>query len=87
MARDFRSDGMAVAPSIEWLVTDDLKIKLGANIKSGGKKKFDWPVNDALAGPMGPLPRDYEPLDRFTNGPVGVANQEDEIQLTVRYSF
>ena len=45
----------------------------------GGKKTFDWSVN----GPSS----DYEPLARFTNGPIGVANQEDELQLTVRYSF
>ncbi|WP_226989383.1 DUF1302 family protein [Desulfuromonas sp. TF] len=85
MARDIRSDGMAVAPSIEWLMTDNLKITLTANVKSGGKKKFDWSANDALAGES--LPNDYEPLARFTNGPMGVANQEDEIQLTLRYTF
>lgn len=85
MARDFRSEGMAVAPSVEWLVTDKLKMTFGGNIKTGGKKKFDWSVDDALSGEA--LPGDYEPLARFTNGPLGVANKEDEIQLTMRYSF
>ncbi len=84
MARDFRSDGMAIAPSVEWLVSDNLKVTLAGNIKSGGKRKFDWKDDDALGGP---LPSDYEPLARFTNGPIGVANQEDELQLTIRYSF
>ena len=87
MARDIRSKGMAVAPSVEWLVSDNLKVTLAANIKSGGKKKFDWSVNDALTGVPGSLPNDYEPLARFTNGPMGVSNQEDELQLTIRYSF
>ncbi len=87
VARDLRSDGMAIAPSVEWLVSDNLKITFGGNIVSGGKKKFDWSVNDALTGVPGSLPSDYEPLARFKNGPIGVANQEDELQLTVRYSF
>ena len=85
MARDFRSDGMAIAPSIDWLPTDNLKITLGANIKSGGKKKFDTVISDNFTGQS--MPNDYEPLARFTNGPIGVANQEDEVQLTIRYSF
>ena len=49
------------------------------NVKHGGDKKFPWSV----AG----FADTFEPLARFTNGPIGVANQEDEIQLTVRYSF
>ncbi|MDD2736842.1 MAG: hypothetical protein PHF56_23150 [Desulfuromonadaceae bacterium] len=85
VARDFRSEGMAVAPSVDWFATDNLKITLAGNIKMGGKKKFDWSANDALSG--APMPNDYEPLARFTNGPIGVANKEDEIQLTLRYSF
>lgn len=84
-ARNFRSDGMVVAPSIDWLPTDNLKITLGANIKWGGKKKFDWTVSDALTGQS--RPNDYEPAALYTNGPIGVANNEDELQLTVRYSF
>ncbi len=87
VARDFRSDGMAIAPSVEWLVSDNLKITLGGNIVSGGKKKFDWIVDDNLTGDPGSVSGDYEPLARFTNGPIGVANQEDEVQLTIRYSF
>ena len=29
----------------------------------------------------------YEPLGRFRSGPIGMASQEDEIQLLVRYRF
>jgi hypothetical protein len=76
-----------MAPAVEWLPTDHWKITLGANLKDGGDKTFDWSVNDALAGAPGTLPNDFEPLARFTNGPIGVANDEDEIQLTIRYAF
>ena len=29
----------------------------------------------------------YEPLGRFRAGPIGMAQEEDEFQLTLRYSF
>ncbi len=29
----------------------------------------------------------FEPLGRFKSGPIGMAQEEDEVQLTVRYSF
>jgi hypothetical protein len=86
-AYDFRSRGLAFAPAIEWVPGDHWKITLGANLKDGGDKTFDWSVNDALAGAPGSLPNDFEPLARFRNGPLGVANDEDEVQLTIRYAF
>ncbi|WP_255611641.1 DUF1302 domain-containing protein [Marinobacterium arenosum] len=83
VAHDFRAGATAIAPSVEWLPTDNWKLTLGANFKTGGDETFDWSVNNGA----GATPNDYEPLARFSNGPIGVANQEDEIQLTVRYSF
>ena len=80
LAHDIRAGATAVAPSVEWIPDDHWKITLGANIKFGGDETFPWSVN-------GNQPETYEPLARFTNGPIGVANQEDEVQLTVRYSF
>lgn len=80
LAHDFRANATAIAPSVEWLASDNLKLTLGANFKRGGKETFDWSVN-------GSGTNDYEPLARFRNGPIGVANEEDEIQLTLRYSF
>jgi len=85
VARDFASLGTTIAPSVDWLVTDNLKVTLAGNIKTGGNRTFNWSVNDKLAGTS--LPHDFEPLARFTNGPMGVANKEDEIQLTLRYTF
>ena len=29
----------------------------------------------------------YEPLGRFQQGPIGMAQEENEYQLTVRYQF
>lgn len=84
IAHDFAAQATVIAPSIEYLVSDTWKVNLGLNIKTGGKEKFPWGAT-ALFGQPGVS--QYEPLARFTNGPIGVANEEDEIQLTVRYSF
>lgn len=84
MAHDFRADASVFAPSVEWLANDQLKFTLGANIKRGGKERFPWSVAQGLAGDSS---GQTEPLARFTNGPIGVANKENEIQFTVRYNF
>lgn len=98
-AHDFRADATTLAPSIEWLVSDRFKVTAGANIKVGdGARKFDdcrtcnpWdPFTAAYPGhPAGETAglSGYEPLGRFKSGPIGMAQEEDEIQLTVRYSF
>ncbi|MDF2180560.1 DUF1302 family protein [Neptuniibacter sp. CAU 1671] len=79
MAHDFGGKATAVAPSISWTPDNHWMFNLGLNVKFGGDETFGWsPVGGEKV---------YEPLARFTNGPIGVANQEDEIQLTVRYSF
>lgn len=35
MARDFKAKSYAIAPAVEWSVTNDLKITVGANFKGG----------------------------------------------------
>lgn len=78
VAHDFGGNATAIAPSISWTPDNNWMFNLALNIKTGGDEKFFW----SAAG------QDVnEPLARFTNGPIGVANQEDELQLTVRYSF
>jgi len=84
IAHDFAAQATVIAPSIEYLVSDVWKVNLGLNIKTGGDEQFPWSAT-ALFGQPG-VPQ-HEPLARFTNGPIGVANQEDEVQLTIRYSF
>ncbi|WP_432472412.1 DUF1302 family protein [Amphritea sp. HPY] len=78
IAHDFGADATVVAPSIDYLIDDSWKVNLALNVKRGGDEQFGWSVAGTET---------YEPLARFTNGPIGVANAEDEIQLTVRYSF
>lgn len=84
IAHDVAAKATAFAPSIEYIVDDHWKVNFGANIKTGGKETFPWSV---AAGALGDSSGQYEPLARFLNGPIGVANQEDELQLSVRYSF
>ncbi|RRD00241.1 DUF1302 domain-containing protein [Amphritea balenae] len=79
IAHDFGAEATAIAPSVEYLIDDHWKVNVGFNIKEGGDKKFPWSVS----GPSDQT----EPLARFLNGPIGVANQEDEFQMSVRYSF
>ncbi|MEH6628402.1 MAG: DUF1302 family protein [Motiliproteus sp.] len=79
VAHDFGAAATVVAPSISWTPDNHWMVNLSLNVKHGGEKKFPWSV----AG----FQDTNEPLARFSNGPIGVANQEDEIQLTVRYSF
>ncbi len=98
-AHDFKAEATAIAPSVEWLVSDNLKIVGGANIKVGrGAREFDDcrscnPWDPFTAGAPGHAEGQtlglggYEALGRFRAGPIGMAQKEDELQLTVRYSF
>lgn len=85
IAHDVGANATVFAPAIEYIVDDHWKVNLGANIKTGGDETFPWGVSSGA--PFNDTRGQYEPLARFSNGPIGVANQEDEIQLTIRYSF
>lgn len=84
IAHDVGAKATVVAPSISWTPDNHWSFNLALNVKTGGDEKFPWSVAQAAAGDFS---GQYEPLARFLNGPIGVANQEDELQLTVRYSF
>lgn len=98
MAHDVKARATVFAPGVEWQASDNLKITLAGNFKVGSSaQKFDdcrgcnpFPP---FTGPVGqegdPALRigGYEPLGRFLAGPIGMAQNEDEVQLTVRYSF
>jgi hypothetical protein len=100
-AHDFRAQATAIAPSVDWLVNDNFKLTLGGNFKVGnGAREFDdcrscnpWDPFTQTPGVAGHQPGEsaglgsYEPLGRFKSGPIGMAQKEDEIQLTARYSF
>jgi hypothetical protein len=100
-AHDFRARATVVAPSIEWLITDNWKVNVGINYKFGqdytsGDFQFDDcrscnpypPFTGSPAATSASLGlAGYEPLGRFRSGPIGMAQKEDEIQFTVQYRF
>ncbi len=96
-AHDFEARATAIAPSVEYLFSDNLRIIAGANVKVGhGAREFDdcrscnpWDPFTSAGQPAGYTLGlgGYEPLGRFRAGPIGMAQKEDELQLTLRYSF
>ena len=108
-AHDFKAHSSVVAPAVEWLPSDKLKITIGANYKFGdGAQQYSdardinpWAPFTGLQGlpggsvrPGGPVGSNmplgltgFEPLGRFRAGPIGMANKENEIFVTVRYKF
>lgn len=99
-AHDFRANASVIAPSIDWLINDSWQIVFGANIKFGsGPESYEDcrtcnPFPPYTATPLhdGGAPGSIglgglEPLGRFRTGPIGMAADEDEVQLTIRYRF
>jgi uncharacterized protein DUF1302 len=99
-AYDVRAQAGAVAPQVDWLVSNNWRITLGANLKFGtSAQEFDDDRSAipyaGLAGALGApgtagsggYLNGYEPLGRFRSGPLGMAQAEDEIQISVRYRF
>jgi len=100
-AHDFEAKATVMAPSIEYLASDNWKFVLGANFKFGdGAQQFDDcrscnPWGPYTASPLHADPTapgsvglaGFEPLGRFRQGPIATAMEENEIQLTVRYRF
>ena len=100
MAHDFQANSSVAAPSVEWLYSDNLKLTVGGNFKFGdGARKYNdcrdcnpWPPFTSSGVAPHPAPgalglTGFEPLGRFRAGPIGMANKEDEVSITVRYKF
>ena len=101
MAHDFQAHSSVAAPSVEWLYSDNLKFTFGANVKFGdGARKWNdardtnpFPPFSGGQGGRNPFEQGvvgltgYEPLGRFRAGPIGMANKEDEVSVSVRYKF
>ena len=101
MAHDFQAHSSVAAPSVEWLYSDNLKFTFGANLKFGdGARKWNdardtnpCPPFSGGQGGRNPFEQGvvgltgYEPLGRFRAGPIGMANKEDEVSVSVRYKF
>ena len=100
-AHDYRAKATAIAPSVEWLITNHWKVVFGANFKVGRSFTSSRFLYDDVrtSNPYPPFTGDptatsaslglagYEPLGRFRAGPIGMAQKEDELQLTIRYRF
>lgn len=101
VARDFKAKAWAIAPSVEWNVTNDLKLTFGANYK-GRSDQGTWEYDDCRScNPYAPFTTyegqgfasgsfgvgGIEPLGRFRAGPIGAAWKENEIYATLRYKF
>jgi hypothetical protein len=92
-AYDVRAQAGTIAPQVDWLISDSWRLTVGANIKLGtGARKYDdnrsarpYP---AIGGPAASAGLGgFEPLGRFRSGPIGMAQEEDEAQVTIRYRF
>lgn len=95
-AHDFRAAATAIAPSVDWLISNSLRLTVGANFKVGaGVKQFDdcrscrpFPqLQDVTGNTNSQGLGGFEPLGRFRSGPIGMSRAEDEIQMVLRYRF
>lgn len=100
MARDFQARAWAIAPSVDWIITNDLKVSVGFNYKGGDNRRYGfddcrscnpYPPFTTYAGqayaPGSAGLGGIEPLGRFRAGVIGTAMNEDEAYLTLRYKF
>lgn len=100
-AYDLGAKAAVVSPSVDWLINDNWRLMVVGNIKLGvGARRFDDcrtcnPFPPATATPAHPdanMPGSvglggFEPLGRFRQGPIGTAQNEDEIQFILRFRF
>ena len=100
-AHDFRAQATAVAPQVEWNMTNDLKLTFGANYKiADGRDR--WNFDDCRScNPYSPFTSyssnqavgqswglgGMEPLGRFRAGPIGAAFKENDMFVKVNYKF
>lgn len=101
-AYDWGAEAYVVSPAMDWLIDDNWRLQVGANIKFD-RGPAEWadctkcspfsPYTDSTApihagGASGEAGLGgIEPLGRFIDGPIGTARNEDEIQVTLRYRF
>jgi hypothetical protein len=103
IAHDYEAEATTFEPSINFLVTDNLSITARWNTKVGtGARKFNdvraanqfppftatpFHGDPATSVPMPIGINGFEPLGRFRSGPIGMAKNEDQVSLQIRYSF
>ncbi len=100
-AYDTKAHAGVVSPSVDWLINDKWRLTVAFNVKFGDSaRKFSDcrtcnPFPPFTSTPLHPDPFQagdvglggFEPLGRFRSGPIGMAQQENEFQLTIRYRF
>ena len=101
-AYDWGAEAYVVSPSMDWLIDDNWRLQVGANIKFD-RGPAEW-ADCTKCNPFAPYTNSsapihaggasgeaglggIEPLGRFIDGPIGTARNEDEIQITLRYRF
>ena len=103
IGHDFRANATVLGPALDYLISDHLRLIVGANIKLGtgprmaddGRTSNAFPPFTNAPGCTTPYViesscgshRGYEPLGRFYSGPLGMAQHEDEFQILIRYRF
>jgi hypothetical protein len=103
IAHDVKARATVVSPSLDWLVSDNLKLSFGANVKTSDNVER-WAFDDGRSfNPYPPFTQypaagqaavqgswglgGIEPLGRFRAGPIGAAWKENEAFVTLRYKF
>lgn len=100
-AYDTKAHSGVVSPSVDWLINDKWRLTAAFNVKFGdGARKFSDcrtcnPFPPFTSTPLHPDPFQagdvglggFEPLGRFRSGPIGMAQEENEFQVTLRYRF
>ena len=103
IGHDFRANATVLGPGLDYLISDHLRLIVGANIKLGtgprmaddGRTSNAYPPFTNAPGCTTPYViesscgshRGFEPLGRFYSGPLGMAQHEDEFQVLIRYRF
>ena len=101
LAHDVKARATVIAPSVEWLFSDALKLTFGGNFKASSDRQR-WSFDDCRScNPYAPYTTyagqtlnpgsagvaGLEPLGRFRAGPIGAAWKENEVFFTMRYKF
>ncbi len=102
-AHDFQARATVAAPQVEWNVSNDLKLTIGANYKMA-EGRTRWNFDDCRScnpfvpftapngdtDPMTAYSRGLsgmEPLGRFRAGPIGAAFKENDLFVKLNYKF
>jgi hypothetical protein len=101
LAHDFRARATAIAPQVEWNLSNDLKVTVGANYKIADGRD-NWKFDDCRScNPYEPFTQydpsqavgqswglgGMEPLGRFRAGPIGAAFKENDMFVKLNYKF